>query len=127
MLVFRVGDSHYGVSYMNVDSIVAMSSVVTTAVPASPEWVVGIMNYRRELSILLGDPSCQDPHIVVLAENGRKVGFIVEQVFALEETLKVSEVWLSDSISTRYAVTENREGVILVSPSELETIYSRER
>jgi len=95
LVVFRLGNEHYGVDIGKVEGIVNMLPI--TAVPDAPDFVDGVTNLRGEVLPVLalrkrfGLPDVEttrQTRIVVVEASGAKVGMIVDEV---NEVLRVAE------------------------------------
>ena len=95
LVVFRMGNEHYGVDIGKVEGIVNMLPI--TAVPDAPNYVEGVTNLRGEVLPVLslrkrfGLPDVEttrQTRIVVVETSGSKVGMIVDEV---NEVLRVDE------------------------------------
>jgi len=84
---FRIGDEEFGVDIIKVQEINKMVEI--TRVPNAPHFVEGVINLRgkvipiidmRKRLDLIQSEHTKDTRIVVVEEEGKVVGFIVDSV-----------------------------------------------
>ena len=87
LLGFMLADEEYALGVLEVKEIVRLQPI--TAVPRSPEWVLGIVtlrgvivpifDLRRRLGLPPGEPG-PDTRIVVATRGGEPAGLVVDRI-----------------------------------------------
>ena len=99
---FRIGDSAFAFDIMKVREV--LNPVRVTAVPGAPQFVEGLLELRGEylpvvdLRLRLGGGQEGDSKIVIAEARGRRVGFVVDQVFDVFRVLE-SEIRPLDELA----------------------------
>ena len=92
---FRIANEEFGIDIIKVQEIIRMVDI--TRVPNTPNYVIGVINLRgkvipiidmRRRLNLVETPYTKDTRIVVIEEDGKVVGFIVDSV---SEVLRISK------------------------------------
>ncbi len=92
---FRIANEEFGIDIIKVQEIIRMVDI--TRVPNTPNYVIGVINLRgkvipiidmRRRLNLLETPYTKDTRIVVIEEDRKVVGFIVDSV---SEVLRISK------------------------------------
>lgn len=91
---FRIANEEFGIDIIRVQEIIRMVDI--TRVPNTPDYVIGVINLRgkvipiidmRRRLNLVEAPYTKETRIVVIEEEGKVVGFIVDSV---SEVLRIS-------------------------------------
>jgi purine-binding chemotaxis protein CheW len=94
LVSFRIADEEFGVDIIKVQEIIRMVDI--TRVPNTPHYVIGVINLRGKVIPIIDmrrrlnlkeTPYTKDTRIVVVEEENKIVGFIVDSV---SEVLRIS-------------------------------------
>lgn len=94
LVSFRIADEEFGVDIIKVQEIIRMVDI--TRVPNTPHYVIGVINLRGKVIPIIDmrrrlnlkeTPYTKDSRIVVVEEENKIVGFIVDSV---SEVLRIS-------------------------------------
>lgn len=95
LVSFRIGDEEFGVDIIKVQEIIRMAEI--TRVPNTPHYVIGVINLRGKVIPIIDmrrrlglteTPYTKETRIVVVEEENKIVGFIVDSV---SEVLRISK------------------------------------
>lgn len=134
LVVFDIGNEHFGVNIIDVDSIIKMQEIIS--VPMSLNFVEGIttlrgqvlpvIDLRKRLNVPLTEKT-NETRIIVINMEGSKVGMIVDAVSEVltiqEETIEATPVMVSNvdtAFITGIAKVDSRLIILL----DLEKIFS---
>ncbi len=96
LVSFKLGEEEFGVDILSVQEIIRMLEITT--VPHSPHFVEGVINLRGKVLPVVNlrkrlalEPKEYDKNtrIIVVDQDGKNVGFIVDSV---SEVLRISSV-----------------------------------
>jgi purine-binding chemotaxis protein CheW len=135
-LTFFLGDEEYGVDISKVREIIAMMKI--TAVPKTPDYVVGVINLRGSIIPVIDTRARFDmpkieydeqTAIIIIEINKLSIGFVVDKV---EEVLSVDAENISEppkfgsNINTDFIKNIARVGDAVVMVLDLELIFEAE-
>jgi len=123
---FGIGEARYAFDIMKVREV--LQPLAITAVPGTPSFVEGLIELRGEflpvvdLRRRMGKPVGQDAKIVVADAAGRRVGFVVDQVFDVVR-VETREIRAVDELARTPALTgiipADEGPVMLLDPDAL--------
>ena len=112
IVVFSLGDEHYGLKIFQVKEIAGFSDF--TPIPNAPEYVMGLIDLRGDIIILvdlqkkfgLKDTDKEKKHIIVCQAGDERLGVSVEGVEGIislkEKDIRDAEDMIKKKISPEY-------------------------